>query len=493
MKSILKKVAEVLLVGAFVLGIVGCPSPHNRHEHTFAATYTSNPTCHWHEATCGHRDQVKDKAEHVFGAWTVTTQPTEESEGLREKECSICHYKVTETLVKLDHVHAKGTFHAAVAGTCVTKGTIAYYDCAKSTCEVKLDEGGNPVASIEGGLDPSNHTGTATTWTKTATTHKETYACCGGVKTAEAEHSWDEWIVTKVPTAIEEGVETFTCNVCGQTKTEAVEKLFVLLSSSELNGYLASLADNTVGNPYKISLTDLTTDVKEALTANPKKYVELTLSDSVTSIGGNAFSGCTSLTSVTIPDSVTSIGSSAFEDCASLRSVTIPNSVTVIYDFAFYGCRSLTSVTIPDSVTTIGDGAFSDCTSLTSVTIPDSVTSIGISAFNYCTSLTSVTIPDSVTSIGKYAFKNCTSLTSVTIPDSVTSIGDYAFSYCTSLTSVTIPDSITSIGKEAFRDCSSLTSINYKGTSTQWDAITKGSNWNKGVPTTWVINYNYQE
>ena len=105
----------------------------------------------------------------------------------------------------------------------------------------------------------------------------------------------------------------------------------------------------------------------------------------------NSYTLPENVTNVTFGDSVKHIPASL---CCGLRisSVTIPNSVTSIGNDAFRKCSSLTSVTIGNSVTSIGNNAFSHCSSLTSVTIPNSVTSIGNYAFSTCTSLTSVTI-----------------------------------------------------------------------------------------------------
>ena len=101
---------------------------------------------------------------------------------------------------------------------------------------------------------------------------------------------------------------------------------------------------------------------------------------------------------------------------AAIGEITIPNSVTSIGNGAFDGCSGLTSVTIPNSVTSIDGYTFYGCTGLTSVTIPNSVISIGVEAFYYCTGLTSVTIPNSVTWIGEFAFGACSGLKEVKYP-----------------------------------------------------------------------------
>ena len=171
----------------------------------------------------------------------------------------------------------------------------------------------------------------------------------------------------------------------------------------------------------------------------------------VTSIGNQAFDGCSSLTTITLPNSITSIGSYAFDGCSSLTTITLPNSITSIGSYAFYGCSSLTIITIPNSITSIGSYAFDGCSSLTSITLPNSITSIGSYTFSGCSSLTSITLPNSITSIGSRAFRGCFSLTTITLPNSITSIGSEAFT--SPVLSVTVlGNKPASLGTNAFHE-----------------------------------------
>ena len=195
---------------------------------------------------------------------------------------------------------------------------------------------------------------------------------------------------------------------------------------------------------------------------------DLVIPDSVTGIGGYAFENCSGLTGkLVLPDSVTSIGSGAFNECSGLTGdLVIPTGITGINDYTFGNCSSMTgTLVIPEGVTGIGESAFSNCTGLTgSLKIPDTVTSIGYAAFYNCSSLTGeLVIPKRVTSIGDYAFHMCTSLTQVTVGEGVTEIPESAFDFCLSLEQVVLPGGLTTIRNRAFADCRSLTEITFTG------------------------------
>ena len=263
------------------------------------------------------------------------------------------------------------------------------------------------------------------------------------------------------------------------------------------------------------------------------KIHSVTIPQSVTSIGEDAFTNCRGLNSLTIDDAAISIGSWAFAQCYSLSSLSLGKKITTIGDHAFDDCRALTSVTIPQSVTSIGQKAFNSCISLTTLSLGENIKTIGDSAFYYCIDLESVTIPQSVTSIGKdafrfcnnmksltingaiesmgarafagcislktlslgenikrighFAFADCSSLTNVTIPQSVTSIGNYVFRYCTLLKNVTIPEKVTTIGLGTFSYCKQLEYIMLPAGLTSFqDSL-------EGCPDGCVIYYNNDE
>ena len=272
---------------------------------------------------------------------------------------------------------------------------------------------------------------------------------------------------------------------------ELLENVVIPESITELKPYVFCGA-----NIKSVTIHNSVTSIGDNAFYYCKALKSITIPNSVTSIGGSAFQNCYALTSVTIPDSVTSIGSSAFSNCAALESVNIGNSVTEIGDSAFYSCSALKSATIGNSVTSIGDSAFRDCSALESATIGNSVTTIGGYAFYYCEALKSVNIGNSVTTIGTAAFAGCFALKrvditdleawckisfsysanpldyaggdiylngelleNVVIPESITKLKDYVFYNAGCIKSVTIPDSITTIGNYAFHLCSSLTSV----------------------------------
>jgi len=186
----------------------------------------------------------------------------------------------------------------------------------------------------------------------------------------------------------------------------------------------------------------------------------LTLSNGVQTIADQAFYA-TQISQVTIPDSVTSIGTAAF-DTSTLLGITVSPGNTAY--------TSIDGVLFNESGTVLLQypGARADG----SYTVPTGVLEIGPSAMS-APNLTNVSLPSSLLNIADYAFEQAASasgLMSVTIPVSVTNVGFHAF-YGTRLRDVLIPSGVTNIGTAAFLNCVTLTAINVDPNNTTYSSV----------------------
>lgn len=259
---------------------------------------------------------------------------------------------------------------------------------------------------------------------------------------------------------------------------------------------------------------------------------EITIPNSVTSMGGGVFFECTSLEQVVLPDSLTDLSeagasvdgqSGFFAGCSNLKNVTLPSNLQRIGRLAFSRCSSLEEIDIPESVSEFGEGVFYEtpwlakqqeqdslviinqvlvnaekCTGevvipegiiavadnafgsceATSIVLPDTITKIGHSAFAFCEQLEEIVLPKNITSLPSFmgpagpigAFMGCQNLKKVEIPDGVTQLEAGCFFLCENLEILTIPESVAKIDLcNVFPDA--LSEIYYSGTEEQWNAI----------------------
>lgn len=188
---------------------------------------------------------------------TQTLPPTCTEQGTAFYKCSVCGATRTEKIAPLGHDLSRCNLKPAA--TCTQPGR-AVGTCAR--CGVQIDEvipaKGHDYSYAETSVaptctEPGHYKGTCPTcgkdyddvvpalghdWGEWVTSIEPTVSTVGyryhicnrdGCGYREGEdipklhtHTWDDGVVTQKPTAAEPGVKTYTCTVCGQTRTEAI-------------------------------------------------------------------------------------------------------------------------------------------------------------------------------------------------------------------------------------------------------------------------------
>ena len=217
------------------------------------------------------------------------------------------------------------------------------------------------------------------------------------------------------------------------------------------------------------------TTINNGVFQNVKRITKMTISNSVTYIGNDAFNGASISTiefvgeatgelviganafrgayvgTLVLPAHTVSLGNDAFNG-ASASSITLNEGLISIGDYAFYNANL--TITLPASVKTVGAFCFSGSSYYPTVSFTlenAQLESLGDSAFKNNKKLYTLNLPASLKSIGNYAFYNSYNISSVDFGENsqLENIGAYAF-YYTEFEEITIPGSVKSIGAYAF-------------------------------------------
>jgi hypothetical protein len=229
-----------------------------------------------------------------------------------------------------------------------------------------------------------------------------------------------------------------------------------------------------------VNTADSITEIGDNCFQNSNSLNEFYFSKGLSSLGSYAFQNCSSLTKANLSgcDSLQDISGHTFEGCSSLEEVSLSDSILTLGDNSFKSCTSLTNFKWSSGLQSLGYRSFNGCTSLLDPVFYDTLETIGDEAFSACLSFDSVTIPGTVTYFGEYAFKtcgvkslvlneglsemsyqafyNCASLKSISFPETLSYIHPYCFAFNYRLQNLNIPDNVSGIGNHAFYNCYSL-------------------------------------
>ena len=249
---------------------------------------------------------------------------------------------------------------------------------------------------------------------------------------------------------------------------------------------------------------------------------EFKLPSKLTTIGDDAFNGCSALKQITLPQTLSSIGARAFSGNACLEELVLPGGIEEIKEKAFQNCKALKQIELPASLKSIGDNIFDGCNNLTDVIskvkgdgvdskseqsvphailyVPDGCVESYYEKWTFLHTVkgdrelgnynglyyaystvdkqaivigvdpehTDIVVPGTVIldkkeckvfAIERDVFRNKTAVKTVTIGENIETIGTNAFRDCSNLRKIVLPSTLKSIGENSFMGCNNLAEV----------------------------------
>ena len=354
---------------------------HNCENHWDDGKITTTPTCTKtgvKQYTCTICSETKTEEIAALGHdyssdWTIDTAAACETVGSKSHHCTRCDSKIDVTEIPASG-HSWNDGSITTEPTCTDEGvkTFTCNSCGKTRTEEVAALGHNYSSDW-----------TIDTAAACETVGSKSHHCtrCDSKKDiteipASGKHTWNNGVITKPATIAEEGVKTYTCTVCGVTRTETIAKLPMptVTPVPTATPTPAITSAPTVTPTPSVSVGTKITDKK---TGNIYKVTSSRSSSQTVAFIGNKVK-----TSVTIPTTikikgatykVTEISTNAFKNNRKLKKVVIGQNIVRIGKNAFYGCKKLTSITIKSSRLTlknIGKNAFKNTSPKATVKVP---------------------------------------------------------------------------------------------------------------------------
>ena len=441
-----------------------------RDEYLKESATCTHKAIYYKSCACGVKGEETfeygDLAAHTYGEWSVDKEATCTEEGIRERECSVCHGKQTETISALGHEYSDEWIVDKNA-TCTESGSKSHrcIRCGEKSEVTEIAAMGHTYGDWLQVLDPT-----------CTDSGKKIHTCiiCGHEETQVIEavgHMYSPWWPIKEATCTESGMDVHVCAMCNHDETKETAALGHDYST-EWTIDIPVTCTESGSMSHHCERCDEKTNIVE-IEATGHNYLsesnvcsscgiifgtdDYIIFEKVDDKNGYAISGAklTSDTEVKIPSvyldiPVISVKEGAFENVEYLINIVLPDTISSIGEYAFSYCSGLASITIGNGLKAVGESAFQECNSLEGVYITD------IKA--WCEILFATYESNPLTYAHKL-YVNESLMTELILSEDIVRIEDYTFYNCEDLISISVSNGLKSIGTTPFWRCSQLESV----------------------------------